>query len=97
MKYVIRKMLKKDCRAVTRVITIAWNEIYKGIVPDSFLDNLYNNEEERTTNSRNNFNENESHQYVLEVDDKVVGSGMGKSKKEAEQNAAKAAIYKLMV
>ena len=31
------------------------------------------------------------------VDDKVVGSGMGKSKKEAEQNAAKAAIYKLMV
>ena len=31
------------------------------------------------------------------VDGKLVGSGMGKSKKEAEQNAAKAAIYKLMV
>ena len=31
------------------------------------------------------------------VDGKLVGSGMGKSKKEAEQNAAKAAMYKLMV
>ena len=31
------------------------------------------------------------------VDGKLVGSGMGHNKKEAEQNAAKAAIYKLMV
>lgn len=31
------------------------------------------------------------------VDDELVGSGMGHSKKEAEQNAAKATIYKIMV
>lgn len=31
------------------------------------------------------------------INGQLVGSGMGKSKKEAEQNAAKAAIYKLMV
>lgn len=30
----------------------------------------------------------------VKIDDKVVGTGMGKSKKEAEQNAAKAALNK---
>ena len=73
MNYNIRKMTKEDCQAVSHVITIAWNETYRGIVPDDFLDNLYLNEEERTNNSYNSFNEQDNHQYVLEVSNKVVG------------------------
>ena len=36
MNYLIRKKEKKDCKDVAHVVTIAWNETYKGIVPDSF-------------------------------------------------------------
>ena len=73
MNYIIRKKERKDCADVAHVVTVAWNETYRGIVPDEFLANLYNNEEERAKNSYNNFNEKENHQYILEVDDKVVG------------------------
>lgn len=73
MNYAIRKMNKSDCRNVTHVITICWNETYRGIVPDIILDNMYLNEEQRTNNSYNKFNENENHQFVLEVDHKIVG------------------------
>lgn len=73
MNYIIRKKEKKDCKDVVHIVTIAWNETYKGIVPDKILDNLYLNEEERTKNAYNNFNEEDNHQYVLEVDNNIVG------------------------
>ena len=73
MNYIIRKKERKDCADVAHVVTVAWNETYRGIVPDEFLNNLYTNEDERAKNSYNSFNEKENHQYVLEVDDKVVG------------------------
>ena len=73
MEYIIRKMTKEDCYDVTHVITIAWNETYKGIVPDDILDNMYLNEEERTQKAYDRFNEKDNHKFVLEVDNKVVG------------------------
>lgn len=73
MDYKIRKKERRDSADVAHVVTVAWNETYRGIVPDEFLDNLYNNEEERAKNSYNKFDEKENHQYVLEVDDRVVG------------------------
>lgn len=73
MNYIIRKKERKDCADVTHVVTVAWNETYKGIVPDVFLEGLYLNEEQRTINSYNKFDENDNHQYVLEVDGKVIG------------------------
>ena len=73
MKHVIRKMTVNDCKDVTHVITVAWNETYKGIVPDEILDNMYLTEEERTNKSINRFDENNNHQFVLEVDNKIVG------------------------
>jgi len=73
MEFVIRKKKRKDCRDVAHVVTVAWNETYKGLVSDEFLNSLYLNEEERAINSYKRFNENENHQYVLEVDNKIVG------------------------
>ena len=73
MNYNIRKKTKDDCATIAHVVTVAWNETYRGIVQDEFLDNLYNNEEERAKNSYNKFNAKDNHQYVLEVDNKVVG------------------------
>lgn len=50
MDYIIRKMNKNDCFSVAKIVTTAWNETYRGIVNDEFLDNLYLNEQERANN-----------------------------------------------
>ena len=55
MNYIIRKEERKDCADVAHVVTVAWNETYKGIVPDDFLEGLYLNEEQRAINSYNKF------------------------------------------
>ena len=73
MNYIIRRRTKEDCFAISHVVTTSWNETYKGIVNDEFLNNLYNNEEERALKSFNNFDESNNHQFVLEVDKNVVG------------------------
>lgn len=41
MNYLIRKRTKEDCASVAHVVTVAWNETYKGIVNDDFLNDLY--------------------------------------------------------
>lgn len=80
MNYMIRRKVKNDCKDVAHVVTISWNETYKNIVPEEFLQNLYANEEERAKNSFDKFNEQENHQFVLEVDKEIVGViNVGKS------------------
>lgn len=69
----IRRRTINDCRGIAELVTICWNETYRGIVSDEFLDNLYNNEEDRVINSTNKFSEDDNHQFVLEIDDKIVG------------------------
>jgi len=87
MIVIIRKKEKKDCQAVAHVVTVAWNETYKGIVPDWFLEHLKENEEERAENSFNEFDENNNHQFVLEVDNEVVGFvNVGKTYDEEYEN-----------
>lgn len=73
MDYKIRKMKRSDCADVTHVVTVAWNETYRGIVDDSILDDLYKNEDERTNRSISRFDDNNNHSFVLEVNDKIVG------------------------
>lgn len=73
MKYIIRRRERKDCKSIAYIVTKSWNETYKGIVSDEFLDNLYKTEETRTKNAFDDFNDNDNHQFVLEVNDKVVG------------------------
>lgn len=73
MKYFIRKRTKEDCKDIANIVTLSWNKTYKGIVPDWFLEELKNNEEERANISYHNFDEKNNNQLVLEVDKKVVG------------------------
>lgn len=87
MTVIIRKKEKKDCQAIAHVVTVAWNETYKGIVPDWFLEHLKENEEERAENSFNEFDENNNHQFVLEVDNEFVGFvNVGKTYDEEYEN-----------
>jgi len=73
MKYLIRRRNKNDCKDIAHIVTVSWNETYKGIVPDWFLEELKNNENERAEKSYNEFDENNNNQFVLEVDNEVAG------------------------
>lgn len=73
MNYLIRRRKKEDCDAIAHVVTVGWNETYKGIVPSWFLEELKNNENDRAKKAYNEFDEKNNNQFVLEVDGKVVG------------------------
>ncbi|MBE6160227.1 MAG: GNAT family N-acetyltransferase [Lactobacillales bacterium] len=72
MNYVIRKRKKEDCKYIQKIITRCWQDTYRGIINDEYLDSLSDNEEERIKNSENNFDENSTY-LVIEIDNKVVG------------------------
>lgn len=94
MEYIIRKREQKDCYAVTHVGVISWNETYKGIVPDSDLQELYLNEEENAKKSYESFDINDNNKLVLEVDGEVVGfANYGQAKSVDYENCGE--IYAL--
>lgn len=73
MEYIIRRRTKDDCLSIAHVVTVGWNETYKGIVPDWFLEELKTNEQERAERMQSKFDENNNHQFVLEINNEVVG------------------------
>lgn len=73
MNYVIRKGTKEDCKAIAHVVTIGWNETYKGIVPDWFLEELKSNEKQRAEKMYTKFDSDNNNHLVLEIDNEVVG------------------------
>ena len=73
MNYLIRKKQQKDCEGVQKVITLAWQQTYKGIINNDFLKSLNLNEKERIEKSINIFDENNNNELVLEIDNKIVG------------------------
>lgn len=58
---------------ITHVATVSWNETYKGLVPDYFLEELKITEEERARQAFESYDEKNTHQIVLEVEDNIVG------------------------
>lgn len=73
MKYIIRKSKIEDCADIAHIVTTSWNETYKGIVNDEFLNNMINTESARTERAISSFDDKSNHQFVLEVNNKIVG------------------------
>lgn len=73
ISFKIRKSTKEDSFSIAHVVTVAWNETYKGIVPSWYLEELKTNEKERGQKLYNLFDENKNRTFVLQADDKVVG------------------------
>lgn len=86
MEYNIRKRERKDCFEIAHVVTITWNETYKGIVPDWFLEELKINEKERANKIYNEFDENKNNTLVLEVDKKIIGFANYGESSDSEYN-----------
>ena len=73
MNYLIRKRKLEDCKNIANIVTTSWNETYKGIVPDWFLDELKSNEELRAEKAIKEYDENKNNYIVLEVNREAVG------------------------
>ena len=73
MNYVIRDSKKEDSFDIIHVITISWNETYKGIISSNILEEMYNTEDERSKKHINEFDSSNYKELVLEVNGKIVG------------------------
>ena len=73
MKWNIEKSQKSDCKPITEFITKAWNETYKGIINDEFLEGMKNTEERRYTNAINNYNDKTNMQYIIKDNNRIIG------------------------
>lgn len=73
MTYLIRESKRDDAYGIMHVVTLAWNETYKDIVPDDFLKKLKKNEAERAKRHYNAFGNTDYKELVLEIDNKIVG------------------------
>ena len=81
MEYLIRSSTKNDVYDVAHVVTVSWNETYKGLISNKFLEELKNNEDERARRALEKFENDEYKQLVLEVNGEIVGFvRYGKSK-----------------
>ena len=73
MEYLIRNTSKNDVYGVAHVVTVSWNETYKGLVPDEELEKLKTNEDERARRALEKLQNNEYKQLVLEINKEIVG------------------------
>jgi len=79
----IREKKYEDCAECERVYTLTWQQTYRGIIPDDFLDRMSIVEDERTKNKQAMFHNDPYKKFVLVDDDKIVGvTSFGKSRKE---------------
>ena len=72
MKWNIEKSKKNDCKALVEFITKTWNETYRGIVNDEFLDSLKKTEEKRYNSFINYFDEKNNIKYIIKKDSKII-------------------------
>lgn len=79
----IREKRIEDIPEFTLLVNTVWDETYRGIIDDEFLDNMKNTVEERIKKQIENFNKNDSYSYVLVENSKLIGyTSVDKSRDE---------------
>ncbi len=97
MKDLIRKAKIEDAKKIAAVVATAWQETYRGIVNDEYLDNLTNEIPNMTERYIKKIKEGVDLVLVLEVDEKIVGfTSYGKAKNE-EKYPSYGEIYALYI
>lgn len=88
MGYYIKEVEKEDLDDYVYVNTQAWDETYKGIMSDTFLDKIKNEVDYNVERLKNNFDQkkiDEPHykRFILYTDDEAIGIfGVCKSREE---------------
>ncbi len=100
MNYYIKEMTVDDAYDFMYVNTISWNETYRGIVPDEFLDKIMNKIPENAEKLKNKFKETSDStdkRFLLYVDNEAVGVfGIDKSREEEYPNSGELCIFYLL-
>lgn len=80
----IREKKIEDIPEFVLLVNQVWNETYRGIVEDEFLDNMKNTVNERIQKLTSNFNKDDSYYpYVLVDNNKLIGyTSVDKSRDE---------------
>lgn len=79
----IREEKINDIEEVVKLISVCWQQSYKGIINNEFLNNLSYNENERIERSKKNFEIDNVKKLVILDNDKIIGIiNIGQSKKE---------------
>lgn len=73
MNSIIRPREEKDLKELSHDIAVIWNDTYRGIVDDEFLNDLYKNEEDKSYEIMKQLLKDQSTYYVLELDNKIIG------------------------
>lgn len=78
MNYIIKEIEKDDLYDYMYVNTYAWNETYKGIIPDEFLDKIKRELDQNVERLKTKFDQEKIEQpnykrYLLYVDEEPVG------------------------
>ena len=88
MNYYIKEVEKEDLYDYMYVSTYAWNETYKGIMSDEYLDNIKKNLNANVERLRNNFDQTKKEEpdykrFILYINNKAAGVfGICKSREE---------------
>lgn len=72
MNVQIVKATREDMDSYLRINTQCWNETYKGIIEDKFLEKINNELEDNIKKLKHRYNKND-HRYILMYNDKPVG------------------------
>ena len=84
----IREKRVEDILEFTLLVNEVWNETYRGIVEDEFIDNMKKTIDDRIKIQTDNFYEKDSYSYVLVDNDKLIGyTSVDKSREEDYPNA----------
>ena len=70
---IIRDKKYEDIEEYILLVNDVWNETYRGIVDDSFLDNMKNTVSERVKRSKEKFAKEEYHTFVMEDNGRLIG------------------------
>ena len=102
MEYDIRELGKADCYDYMYVNTYAWNETYRGIINDDFLDKIINELEKNVENQKNKIDKDKlskpnKKRFILYDNNEAVGVfSVDKSKEEKYPNSGElTSIYLL--
>lgn len=80
MNYLIRKRMKEDCVSIAHIVTVTWNETYKEIVKNDFLNSLYGTEALKTVMK---YLFEEWNMYLIEAIHEDINIGSGKVMEKA--------------
>ena len=69
----IRFLTKEDIPEHQKLITTVWQETYKGIVNQTYLDKLTSTEESRIELNKLNYNESQKDTLIIEENNKIIG------------------------